>query len=244
MDFLSRLFQGKQLQRSREVLELFRAPRYTTTERNDLKNLQEGMIIWNTTTDSANVYNGTDWEDFLSWDKDAGNWDDLRFPVQGINPTGAASPPSVDTADGCLVFSASATNVIAGVAQMPHAWEVGTAVRPHIHWQPSNTHTGNVYWRFEYEIQNVNDTFTGSLTTQNTLDPGDGTALKHQIHNLMEGGADLSMTGFRESCIMKWKISRIGNDGTDDFTGTAKLLEFDIHYKTNKLGTVDEYPTP
>ena len=56
-------------------------------------------------------------------------WDDLRFPAQGINPAGAASPPTVDdtTFPGTLLFATNATNVIAGVAQLPHAWKRGTA---------------------------------------------------------------------------------------------------------------------
>jgi hypothetical protein len=70
-----------------------------------------------------------------------GAWEGLRFPAQGINPAGAASPPSVDEVltsfTGTLLFSGSQENVIAGVAQMPHAWRVQSAIRPHIHWATS-----------------------------------------------------------------------------------------------------------
>lgn len=65
MDFLSRLFQGRQLQRSREVLELFRAPQMTATERDALKNPKAGMVIYNTTTNKLNVYTTT-WEAITS----------------------------------------------------------------------------------------------------------------------------------------------------------------------------------
>jgi hypothetical protein len=162
-------------------------------------------------------------------------WDDLRFPAQGINPAGAPSPPTVDTADGTLVFSASATNIIAGVAQFPHHWKEGSTINPHIHWCPSNTDTGNVLWRFEYEVQNIGGTFAG-FTTVDTLEAGDGTAEKHQVHSL----GTISMTGKTLSCMMKWRVSRIGGDGTDTFTGTARLLEFDIHYEIDSLGSRSE----
>lgn len=163
-------------------------------------------------------------------------WDDLRFPAQGINPAGAPAPPTVDTADGTLVFSASQTNIIAGIAQLPHQWKEGSTVNPHIHWCPSNTNTGNVLWRFEYEVQDIGGVFTG-FTTVDTLEAGSGVAETHQIHSL----GTIDMTGKKVSCVMKWKLSRIGGDGTDTFTGTARLLEFDIHYEIDSLGSSDEF---
>ena len=54
-------------------------------------------------------------------------WEDLKFPSQGINPPGAASDPTRSTATGLLRFSGVNDNVIAGLAQMPHAWAPGTA---------------------------------------------------------------------------------------------------------------------
>ena len=35
-------------------------------------------------------------------------------------------------------------------------------------------------------------------------------------------------------------ISRIGNDGSDTYTGTAKLDEFDIHYQVDGFGSFFE----
>ena len=58
---MNQLFQGRQLNRSREILELFMAPRYTSTERDALKNPKEAMIIYNTTTDKINFYDGSTW---------------------------------------------------------------------------------------------------------------------------------------------------------------------------------------
>ena len=164
-------------------------------------------------------------------------WDDLRFPAQAINPAGAAAPPTVDTDDGTLEFSASQQNIIAGVAQLPHTWKEGSTIFPHIHWCPTTTNVGNVYWRFEYEIQNRNGTFVG-YTTSNTIAASDGTAEKHLTHHLTAAGID--MTGKEISCIMKWRLSRMGAEVTDTFTGTARLLEFDIHYQIDTLGSAEE----
>ena len=38
------------------------APRYTSTERAALKNPQQAMIIYNTTTNKLNFYTGSAWE--------------------------------------------------------------------------------------------------------------------------------------------------------------------------------------
>jgi hypothetical protein len=163
-------------------------------------------------------------------------WEDLRFPAVGINPPGAASDPTRDTADGRLVFSASAVNIIALQAQMPHNWKEGSIIVPHIHWSPTSTHTGNVLWRMEYKIASINGVYPGSWTTLNVLDAGDGVADTHQLASF----GNVSMTGVTISAILLILISRIGNDGSDTYTGTAKLDEFDIHYQVDGFGSFFE----
>ena len=66
MNLYKRLFEGEQLVRSREILTRFQAPRMTTTERDALKEPQEGQVLFNTTTAKLNVYNGTSWEAITS----------------------------------------------------------------------------------------------------------------------------------------------------------------------------------
>lgn len=163
-------------------------------------------------------------------------WDDLRFPAAGINPPGAASDPTRDTTDGRLVFSASATNTIAIQAQLPHDWQEGSAIRPHVHWSPTSTHTGNVLWQMRYKVANRGDVFPAGWTTISVLDAGDGVTDQHQIISLPE----VTMTGFTVSCMMLILLDRVGGDGTDTYTGTAKLNEFDIHYQRDGLGSVSE----
>ena len=199
-----------------------------------------GMVGYNIDTLKIELYDGSDWQVVSLLDKDAENWEDLRFPSQSIDPVGSTAPATRDNNDGTITFSASATNIIAGIAQMPHNWLRGSAIRPHIHWSPTTTGSGNVYWRFEYEIVNFGDAFTG-YTTINTLDSADGTAEKHQMHNLYS--TEIAMTNFKESSIMKWRISRIGGDGTDTYSAVARLLEFDIHYRVGKPGTESEIPS-
>jgi hypothetical protein len=163
-------------------------------------------------------------------------WEDLRFPAAGINPPGAASDPSRDTSDGRLVFSASQTNTIAIQAQMPHNWKEGSQIRPHIHWSPTSADTGDVLWKVEYKIANRGDVFPGSFTPLEVLDAGSGVADMHQIIGL----GFIDMSGFEVSCMLLILLHRMGADGTDTYTGTAKLNEFDIHYQVDSLGSQAE----
>jgi hypothetical protein len=170
-------------------------------------------------------------------------WDDLRFPAQGINPPGAASDPGVDSATGLLVFSGLQDNVIVGAAQMPHTWLPGSVVRPHIHLRFPTEAVADTRWRFEYDTANVTGLFTnasGTYTTLSTITVANpANADRHTIGNF----GDLSMTGFRESAIILWKVSRLASSDVLDTDGNdCLLLEFDIHFQVHKEGTVPEYP--
>jgi len=164
-------------------------------------------------------------------------WEDLRFPAVGINPPGAASDPTRDTTDGRLVFSASAVNIIAIQAQMPHGWYAGSTIYPHVHWSPTDTNTGNVLWRLSYKIADINGVFPGSFTSVDKLQAGAGVVDTHQVAVF----SGITMTGYIASAMLLILVSRIGNDGTDTYTGTAKLNEFDIHMQIDKLGTEDAW---
>ena len=94
------------------------------------------------------------------------DWDDLRFPASGINPPGAATDPvritSLTGYTGAFEFSGSAENLIAGVAQMPHAWKRGTAIRPHIHWTLPVGSANAVDWRLYLRVIGNPDDVAGA----------------------------------------------------------------------------------
>lgn len=164
-------------------------------------------------------------------------WEDLRFPATAINPTGAPSPMTFDTTNIGFSAAASGTQVIAVVGQMPHAWKQGSSIVPHIHWSPTSTDTGSVLWRLEYKWTNINDTESGSFTTVDVLDPGDGTTLKHQLASF----GSISGTGKTLSSALVMKISRIGGDASDTYADAALMREFDIHYEIDTIGSRSEY---
>ncbi|XHT65529.1 hypothetical protein RAO05_06140, partial [Ornithobacterium rhinotracheale] len=54
-------------------------PKYTTVERDKLKGVEEGSLIYNTTTKQVEVYNGTGWNTVSG--------------VATTNPGGGVTPP-------------------------------------------------------------------------------------------------------------------------------------------------------
>jgi hypothetical protein len=161
------------------------------------------------------------------------NWEDLRFPAQAINPPGAASDPTVDTDDACLVFSKSAQNIIAGVAQLPHSWKLGTPIEVHIHWQIPTDANGNVVWRFEYACADLLGTFPASYTsTDVTVAVDEYGVRQHIISELV-----WLTPGTNISAMIKWKLSRMGAATGDTYDDTVKLLELDFHYQIDSVGS-------
>ena len=171
-------------------------------------------------------------------------WDDLRFPAQSINPAGTTEPAALDTTEtgfpGTLLFSGSKDCLIAGVAQIPHAWLRGSYMVPHIHWSKPTPSSLTVSWEFYVRfLGNVGDAATawdgprgGVLVAGNQ-----GAADAH----LLTTFGTLTMTNvYQESFMLSWRIYRRGT--TDADNSDVRLYEFDIHYQRGKAGTVDQLP--
>ena len=163
-------------------------------------------------------------------------WEDLRFPATAINPAGAPSAMVFDTTNIGFTAGPSGTSVIAIIAQLPHAWKEGSDIYPHIHWMPMNTDNKNVYWRIEYKWVNRGDVEPTPWTTVNIQSAAAGAAMTHQLSSF---GA-ISGVGKTISSTLTIKISRIGGDTLDTFTGDALLKEFDIHYEIDTIGSRTE----
>ena len=173
----------------------------------------------------------------------ADRWEDLRFPVQGINPAGTSKPPTVDTSTyaGTLLFSNSSDNHVAGTAQMPHAWEYGSAISPHIHWSKTTADGSelDVAWKFRYALSATGSAPTSfSSWLDHTLVVGDlSTSEKQNLSTFPE----IDMTGHTGSCLILWEIMRDVSE--DTYGNDARLYEFDIHFKIDKLGSQDKAPS-
>lgn len=170
-------------------------------------------------------------------------WDDLRFPASGINPVGAVADPVVDTSTypGTLLFSSSATNLIAGIAQIPHAWVAGSGLRPHIHWSKSTSAAGGVVWEFCFAVADIGGTFGAYSSWEAGTDvvSHSDTAHKHALTRFTE----IDMAGKKGSTIVAWQVRRKHDATADTYGADARLWEFDFHYRVYGLGRDTEIPT-
>ena len=168
-------------------------------------------------------------------------WDDMRAPATTVK--GAAVAPSDDATNGLLLFSGNTTNTVFITMQIPHTWYEGSTLKPHVHWQKTDTSSGDVLWQLDYKWAPVNEVMDAAFTTLQASTVADGTpdtdtADKHLITPL----GDISGAGKQVSDMLVMKLSRLGGDASDTYNNkNARFLEFDIHYEVDGVGTAAEY---
>lgn len=171
-------------------------------------------------------------------------WDDLGFDSGSfpLNPVGAIAAPSRDIvlADfpGSLLFSGTLDNAIANSFQMPHMWKEGTQIFPHIHWtKPAGGAGDDVVWHFYYRVYKIgaaptawNGPILGTLAQSHN-----GIAEAEAITTF----GPIAMSGYKISQNVAWYLVRKGS--TDGFGGTARLIQFDVHFLKNTDGSRKEF---
>ena len=174
------------------------------------------------------------------WERDLDNtlylpvmgWEDLTYPATGINPPGAASDPTRNTTDGMFEFSKSAENILAGVAHLPHRRKFGSPIVPHIHWLPADDTAGNIVWKFEYKVVPYDGAVPANYTAVSKTVAAPE-AVKHVVTTF--GG--IAMTDTVLGTVILWKLSRLGDNVANTYDAIVKLMEFDIHFLQDSMGS-------
>jgi hypothetical protein len=161
-------------------------------------------------------------------------WDDLN--VGGVTlRQGAANQPSLINFDTTTIlvysFSSSATNELHGNFEIIHNYKEGTNLKPHLHWYPQNTNTGNVLWRLEYTIESIIGTVVNG--TIDLLVAANGTAWQGQF----DTWTDITGTSVQIGDQFHFRLARIGGDATDTYTGNAAIATFGLHYEIDTMGS-------
>jgi hypothetical protein len=168
-------------------------------------------------------------------------WEDLRTPANTISLRGVGADPDWDAFLGagdikCLRFDgAGALEEVQITLQLPHSYSQGTDLYPHVHWVPVDANAGNVRWSLEYSWANI-DAVHGASTTIHVIDAAAGTAWTHQKAYF----AAITGTGKEISSMFMARLYRDSGHGDDTYASDAALLEFDIHYQLNALGSENE----
>ena len=158
-------------------------------------------------------------------------YDDLRVAATSVKVGGAA--PGFEAFLGTTktyLFDKTGDEEVHFNCQLPHSYEEGTDIIPHVHWAPVDTDTGDVVWGLEYTWQNIDGTFPAT-TTIVIADDADGTAYKHQVATF----AAISGTGKTISSILVCRLFR--DVSADDYNEDAAFLEVDFHFRKDSRGS-------
>jgi len=170
-------------------------------------------------------------------------WDDLRTPVNAIRVPPARAP--IWTAFKGTEVLAFSDQAIAGneelvyfTVQMPHNWAEGTFIVCHIHFVPQDNTGGNVRWLLTYSWANQEAVFPGETTL--TVDAACGNVTDaHKYGEFPDIVADA--VGKLISSMLVCKLQRNSSHANDTYDGkSAYLLEFDVHYQKDGLGSRQE----
>jgi hypothetical protein len=165
-------------------------------------------------------------------------WEDLRITPSGMNLPGQPAAASFEIDSGpssdqiALRFSADGTTVAGSEWQLPHAWVSNTVVYPHFHKQNHTAGPNTSVWQFVYSWANIGGVFPASTSVTVTNVDLVGTQFRHRIVTIPAEG--LSGTGKTFSSVLRWRLSRLGNDAADT-GGAIDLVSSDLHYQAYGL---------
>ena len=163
-------------------------------------------------------------------------WEDLRFPVTQTRVNPGTIKPDFNVVDITLDFDDTTDEFIYINAQMPHSWKAGSVIYPHCHWfQNQNT---NVGWYIDYRWQINGDAKTTSWTTL-ALDQQAFTYTSGTLDQINFTAAGITCSGCDLSDILQIIFYR--DVSADTYVGDAQLMQVDIHYQIDTLGSQDEY---
>jgi hypothetical protein len=174
------------------------------------------------------------------------NWDDLRFPLTGRNIDTTSGRIDYNYFNGGISFQNNArfpNEVVSMIAQMPHAWKEGSAIRPHIHWIQQATNIPNFLLGYRLLKKNTTNALVTDFTSH-TFDVMQGQAYTYTSGNLEQIGSftEIDMTGYGLSDIIHFVLFRDTENTSTEFAGADPsslveiIREFDIHYQTDLPG--------
>jgi len=90
-------------------------------------------------------------------------WADLKGEPGRATP--GASSPTWDATNDAWAFADNQDQELKWTMQFDHDYRQGSDVKPHVHWKPVGTSTGNAKWQLSYKWENPTDSDAGSWTT-------------------------------------------------------------------------------
>lgn len=233
-------------------------PRMTAAQRTAISTPATGLVVydtdsvrfyyyaggWNTIANPHKLGGGNNYAEFeddgmLVFYGSSTTYDDIQVPA--LSTLKNANAPTLSTfKNGTLLYSfaeqvSQNEEQVYFSVQIPHSWKQGTTLYPHVHFTGGTTSPDSVRWGLEYTWANVNGTFgpTNIIYCSKKI----GTASVHQVIGF--GGITPNTNQDHISSILVCRLFRNSSHPTEDtYSGDdVFLLQFDIHYEVNTLGS-------
>jgi hypothetical protein len=169
-------------------------------------------------------------------------YEDLRTPVNSLKLSGVKPPTWTAYKSGeVLAFSDQAVagneEIVFFQLQMPHNYKEGTDISIHVHFVPEDNAGGNVYWMLTYSWATIDDAFAAATTVYIAAACGTTTDA-HRVAYFADIDGSPGDVNKLISSMLICKLQRNSSDALDTYTGkSAYLLEVDVHYQVDSLGS-------
>lgn len=170
-------------------------------------------------------------------------WEDNRIVPGFFQFAGSNDPTQIGWQPGgsgatFQVYEFDASDEVFFTVQMPHNYKEGSDLKAHVHWTPGTNgneeNTKTVAWKLDYSWSNIGAAFGASATVDMT-DTCSGVDHQHEL----SPSATISGSGKTISSMLVCRLYRDTGDTWAGSTGPL-LLEFDLHYQINSIGSVQE----
>lgn len=171
-------------------------------------------------------------------------WDDCRLIVSAR--TVGANPATLEVfRDGLRAWrfdNGASLKEIFLSAQLPHGYLEGSDIKLHVHLAHiEGSDNGNVVWKCEYSWASNLEALPASSTA--TSSPV-AVLAADQYKPMITPLATITGTGKKISSLLLLRLYRDPTDANDTSTANVYLLEADIHYQSDGVGTVNETAKP
>lgn len=219
---------------SRSTWDTHSSPSNFAKSRNWLNNIELGV-------EAAHNFLGNGPSVGSSWVM----WDDLKFDANALKAAGVKDPAYSTCLGGELRaywFSPTTQEELFFAVQFPHSWN-GSYIYPHLHWIAStgtSTASEKIQWHLEYSWASIGSTMSAPTTIVVTSrTPNEAiVSNKHYISSFDPIKPTTSQSGI--SSMMLCRLCRDSTVAADDFEHGVFLLEFDIHFAMNMIGSRQE----
>lgn len=166
-----------------------------------------------------------------------GEWDDSQQMAIALRDVGANVPALTQYGtSGIYMPLFDINDLLVFSIQLPHGYQEGTSVWPHVHWIADAIDANTVKWEIDYQWLNPTVDVIAAAPTSVYAEAAPAAAGVTYVTSTTE----VTKAAAKISSLFMGNIRRITNGGTDA-TANIYLAFFDIHFRRDTWGSRQEY---